>query len=215
MKIIGWVGALAIIVGGLGCDGSGGLASGGMCGDVQPCGGAVMGSWKIASICNNGDDLLAGDASDICDAATIHLTSFTGTGTVTYKTDATYQQAGDIKIGFQLTVPMTCFATGETCADLDTGFAQENQPGMTITSHSCVVSGSSCVCTVATDNDATESGTYSTAGTTLTTTPTGGDASGDQYCIEGNTMHDMTVDMTMQTSMGTAKIVADIVLTKQ
>jgi hypothetical protein len=215
MKIIGWAGVLSVVVGGLGCGGSGG-AGAGSCGTVQPCGGAVVGTWKVASTCVLDDSAFASDATDICATATIHTTSISSTGGVTYGGDGTYQSTGTITIDFQLTVPTSCFAPGETCADLDAGFTQEMQQDMTITSHSCAMSGSSCVCTLGSNQPTTDSGTYVASGTTLTTTPTGGQASADQYCVVGgNTLHDLAVDMSMQTSMGMAKIQGDLVLTKQ
>jgi hypothetical protein len=213
MKIIGWVGALAIIVGGLGCGGSSG--DGGSCGTVQPCGGSVVGTWKVASTCVLDDSLFASDATDICATATIHVNNISAMGGVTYGAAGTYQDTGSLMFSLQLTVPMSCLATGETCSDLDTGFAQEMQQDMTLTSHSCSTSGTSCVCALAFNEPTTDSGTYSTSGTNLTTTATGSQASTDAYCVEGNTLHDIAVDMSMQTSMGKIKIQGDVVFTKQ
>ncbi|HEX4403769.1 MAG TPA: hypothetical protein VH560_03005 [Polyangia bacterium] len=213
MKMTGWMAMFAITVGVLACDGSGGLGSGGACGAVEPCGGNIVGNWKFASACGD-DSLLGSDATDICATATLHISSITGDGGIVYGANGTYQSTGDIKIGFQLTVPMTCFATDKTCADLDTGFSQEMQQDMTITSHACAVTGSSCVCTIVTDEPAAATGTYTTVGTSVTSTPTGGQASSDLYCVDGNTLHDINVDTTMQTSMGMAKIVGDLVFTK-
>jgi hypothetical protein len=189
-----------------------GSAGAGTCGAVQPCGGNVVGSWKIVSACFIKDASL--DASDICATASIRLTSVSAMGTIDYSAAGTYQANGTIAIGFQLAVPLSCFVTGDTCADLDASFAQEMQQDMTITSHSCAVSASSCVCTIGA-LQSNESGTYSTSGSVLTTTPTGGDASNDSYCVQGNTLHDLAVDMSMQTSMGMAKVQGDIVYTKQ
>lgn len=235
--MVGWMGALALIVGGLGCGGNDGLSPGGQggsdggagagggnggagaggsnvgvtCGAVQPCGGSIAGTWKVASACFAKDASL--DASGICATASIQLTTISAVGSTSYGADGTYQTTGTIKIGLQLTVPASCFATGETCADIDMGFAQEQQD-MTITSHSCAMSGSSCVCTIE-SQQGDESGTYSTSGTTLTTTATGGQPSDDSYCVQGNMLHDLAVDMSMQTSMGMVTIQGDITSTRQ
>jgi hypothetical protein len=207
MKIIGWVGVLAMLAGGIGCGGS----SGGSCGTTQPCGGSVVGSWKLASTCVLDDSLFASDATEICPTAMIHVNSISGVGGVTYGADGTYQDTGSLSIGLQFTVPTSCLAAGETCSDIDMGFAQDT----TITSHSCSMSSAACVCTVAMTEPVTDSGTYSTSGTNLTTTPTGGAASTDEYCVAGGTLHDLAVDMSMQTSMGKVKIQGDVVFTKQ
>ena len=57
----------------------------------------------------------------------------------------------------------------------------------------------------------TESGTYITSGTTITTTDSTGASSSSYYCVQGNELHMLQVDMTM--AMG--KVQADIVMTKK
>jgi hypothetical protein len=189
---------------------------GGSCGQVQPCGGAVVGTWKVANVCILDSAMLGLDASSICATATIELTKFTGTGGVTYGADQTYQDTGTVTIDFKLTVPTTCFATGKSCADVQDGYVQEMKTDSTLKSASCATSGAACVCQISTVQDATEAGTYATSGTMLSTTPTGGTASSDSYCVQGNELHDLSVDMSMPMgNMGTVKITGDIVFTKQ
>lgn len=208
MKIIGWVGVLAVFAGALGCGGS---SDGGSCGTVQPCGGSVVGTWKVASTCVLDDSLFATDATDICATATIHVNNVSATGGVTYGADETYQDSGSITVGFQLTIPTSCLQAGATCSDVDASFASDS----TVTSHSCATSGAACVCSIVMTDPMTDSGTYSTSGTNLTTTPAGGSASTDSYCIAGGMLHDLTVDMSMATAMGKVKIQGDVVFTKQ
>ncbi len=58
-------------------------------------------------------------------------------------------------------------------------------------------------------------GTYTTSGTMLTLNATTGTGTGGAYCVQGNTLHLLTLDMTMSMgSMGTATIQSDIILTK-
>jgi hypothetical protein len=207
MKIMAWFGVAAVLVGVPGC----GSSSGGSCGTVQPCGGSVVGTWKTSAACVLDDALFASDATAICATATIHVTSISPAGGVTYKTDGTYQDTGNLTLGLQFTIPTSCLQTGATCSDIDASFAQDT----TITRHSCSMSGAACVCAVTTTQPVTDSGTYSTSGTNITTTPTGGQPSTDGYCVEGSTLHDLAVDMSMQTSMGKVKIQGDFIFTKQ
>jgi hypothetical protein len=86
----------------------------------------------------------------------------------------------------------------------------------TLTSATCATSGSACVCQLSTVQDATEAGTYTTSGTTLSTTPTGGTASTGSYCVKGNELHSLGIDLSMPMgTMGMVKIAADAVFTKQ
>ena len=72
---------------------------------------------------------------------------------------------------------------------------------------------SSCACAITAAMDLTNSsGTYVTAGTVLSLTPGDGTAgdSGD-YCVKGSSLHLLSID----TTMAMAKVVSDIVFTKQ
>jgi hypothetical protein len=196
----------------VGSAGAGGAqaTSGGSCGKVEPCGGSVLGTWKIENTClSNGG--LVGDASDICATATLASTGISGTGTVTWGTDGTYHATGTLSLSFKLTIPTSCFAADKTCADADA----EMKADPTVVSTGCVTSGASCVCQFS-SVESDETGTWSTSGTTLTQTSTGGTASSDPYCVVGNELHDIALDMSMPVgSMGMAKIVGDIVYTRQ
>jgi hypothetical protein len=118
----------------------------------------------------------------------------------------------DITMGvsFNLNLPASCLA-GQTCADANT--ALQSIVGTDgITAVTCSGSGS-CTCAIVGTLDVENSaGTYATAGTTLTLTATsGGNGDSGPYCVQGSTLHLVTVDM----SMAMAKITGDIVLTKQ
>ena len=68
-----------------------------------------------------------------------------------------------------------------------------------------------CTCTVTNGPQTTsETGTYTTSGTTLTITDSDGSISSNGYCVQGNELHIVQLDMTMP--MGT--IEADTVLTQ-
>ena len=215
MKIMGWSGVLAIIVGGLGCGGSGGLSNGGSCGTVQPCGGAIAGSWKVTSSCFFDNSLFGIDATQICPTATIDATASTVAGSATYDADMTYSMNVATTPIFTMTIPSSCFTSGVTCADVGPlVMADQTADVKTIT---CATSGTNCVCHVVSNTQTDmETGSYSTAGTTLTSGPSADNQEGDPYCVEGNQLHIIDVETTMSMgAMGKVTIGADIVLTKQ
>ena len=194
------------------CGGSGG----GSCGKVQPCGGSVVGTWKAGPACVVDASLLGIDPSQICSTATIEFTTINATGSVTFGADMTYHAEGTDTIAFKITVPGLCFATGKNLRRRRREPQAQMQQDPAVTSASCATAGAACVCNEMAVMDSTASGTYSTSGTTLTTTPAGKAASSDQYCVQGNELHDLTVNMTMPMgSMGMVKIAGDFVLTKQ
>jgi hypothetical protein len=50
----------------------------------------------------------------------------------------------------------------------------------------------------------------------LSSTPTGGAVSTDSYCVKGNDLHSIGIDLSMPMgTMGMVKIAGDIVFTKQ
>src|SRR5450432_3079177 len=199
MKSAMWTLSMLVAASAVGCGGGGGTAltpdggggdtstatGGGSCGQVQPCGGAIVGSWKVSSSCIL-DASFQMDASSICTTATIALKKVTGVGGITYGGDQTYQSTGTLSIDFTLSLPTTCFAAGKTCADLQTTYTKQMQTDPTLTSATCASSGSTCVCQLSTTQDATESGTYTTSGTIVSSTPAGGTVSNDSYCVKVN-----------------------------
>lgn len=202
---------VAVMVTAIGCGSGADLQTGGTCGKVQPCGGSVIGNWKVSSTCILDDSFLSVDTTGLCAGTTLALKKVSGSGGITFRADQTYQSTGTIAIDFTMGIPTTCFAPGNTCAGLS---ADLRDP--TITAVSCTTVGSACECQITTKQDTTEAGTYSTSGTTLTTTHSAETPSADPYCVEGNQLHELAVDMSMQMgAMGMVKIAADLVLTKE
>jgi hypothetical protein len=182
------------------------------CGTVQPCGGSVEGTWKVAKTCivNGG---VVGDAFDGCPTSTFTVTKISATGTVTFAPDGTYQESGTLALDLKLTIPDSCVAGG--CAFLESGLRQSSDPSI-MSTVSCATSGGTCVCQLSETRGA-ETGTYDASGTTLTTSANGGGTTSmDPYCVSGDELHDIALDMSMSVgSLGMAKIVGDIVYTRQ
>lgn len=183
------------------------------CAQVEPCGGDVVGSWHLAAGCINTAALTATLAA-ACPGASASNGSITVNGTVTYNADLTYVASGVSEtVSITEVVPLSC--TGQaTCA----AFAQSLMASGTGAPAVSCSGSSTCTCTISGTNPVmAESGTYSTAGTTLSSIPTTTSVqSDDLYCVKGAALHVMSIDMTMNMGpMGQATIEADIVAQRQ
>jgi hypothetical protein len=191
---------------------SGGGATGsGTCGNVEPCGGAVTGTWKFTADCIN-LTALQPTAETICATASIGAASATISGNVTFNSDQTYELQETETALISWTIPSTC-TSGTTCAAFGAGVAAQLDTGETF-----VCTGTTtCGCTETAASVTTDNGTYSAGGTSLSliSALTGNGESGG-YCVQGSTLHIITVDTTMNMGpMGQATIDEDITATKQ
>jgi hypothetical protein len=202
---------LLVLVAVLGCGGGGDSS----CGKVQPCGGDVVGAWKLQSGCALGEAATDLIAADLCADATGDVAIVGGTAAVTFNADQSYVQTGDVEMEFHLTLPMSCFAEGGTCADLKAAYAEAMATDPRFKATTCAASGSACVCNIRLVLDVGESGTYSSAATSLTTRTAGGPATTAQYCVQGDELHNIDVDMAMPGPMGMANITFDTVFKRQ
>jgi len=174
-----------------------------------------VGAWKFSSLCIFDGALLTFDATDICALATLTLRTVTGTGGITYAANGTYQSSRTLTSEFRLTVPAKCFSADKTCAGLNARYAEQMQTDPALVSAACATAASDCVCQLSTRSAVEESGTYATSGTTLSTTPTGGSPSSDRYCVQGQELHHIAVDLAMPMgATGVATITAADVFTK-
>src|SRR5437868_3806714 len=123
----------------------------GDCGHVEPCGGDVRGTWKLATACFNLPD--AGQAftttinGQPCPSVTASSVDYSVQGALTFDSNATYEETLSLVAAtVTVTVPLSCFP-GITCAELSTQLAPDAGTSGSSMSTSC--SGTStCVCTV-------------------------------------------------------------------
>lgn len=177
----------------LACSGS---SAGDSCGKVSPCGGDLVGTWKIVTGCVTGSPSTT-MSNQACPGETVGNASVDTSGTATFTADGKYSVTETISSSVSFTVPSSCLTSGGatlSCSDLNaTGSGDDGgAPGPTT---SCATSGSSCACTLSQPaQTVTEMGTYVTAGSTFTATPSSSStgslmAGNDGYCVQGNTLH--------------------------
>jgi hypothetical protein len=199
------IGLWAVTV--MSCGGSTG--GNGTCGQVEPCNGPVVGTWKAAAACATAGFVM--NLQGTCPEATISGVTATQSGTYTFNADLTYSIAVTGQLTYDSANPASCNPGGMSCAALAT--AESALSGGTLT---CTGSGA-CNCHGSfTEND-TETGTYSVAGTVITMVNSASGYTLEQlYCVQGNTLHILDVDASTNLGpMDQATILDDATYTKQ
>ncbi len=185
------------------------------CGKVQPCGGNVVGSWQVVNDCETDAGRAAFAsifatmaAGSFCPAQTLRGFEPSGSGSFVFNADQTYSASIVFGANIDVNVPGSCTAglgCGEFGANIQAQIAAGTyQPN--VTAFSC--SGASdCVCREVLEIPQSETGTYATAGSSLTFTAVNGEVSNFSYCIEGTTAHFLSLSGTT--------IDSDLVATKE
>jgi hypothetical protein len=198
----GLIGAAALLAG-CGGDGKGGVLA--SCGKVAPCGGSLVGTWTVSSSCDSPTNFTGGAA---CPAATIDESQVKVTGLLTFGADMTFATSIAQSGTLRFSVPVDCVASigAGSCDEL----ASLISPGPPDATTTCTTTNATCVCAlVYAGSLATNSnGTYTTAGSVLTTTDDAGYTADSSYCVQGNAIHVVSVDAT------TGAITSDLVATK-
>jgi len=233
-----WAGGLAVA----GCGGGGGPASGdggpdaaadtvddapgdggpaAACGNVQPCGGAVVGNWMFVEQCQSAASIAASKAnfsamaaSSWCPGQTLVGIEPQASGTLVLDAAGAYTLdlvfGGSIDINF----PASCIA-GVSCDDATAGFQAQIDAGTfpipTATSIVCA-GASSCVCHASVDRPRSEAGTYALSGSVLSFTATTGAVTRKSTCVSGSKLHILD---TSTGSTGQTAIDSDLVAVKR
>lgn len=210
VRVGAWIVVAACLAAG-GCTGS---TSGNTsnCGKVAACGGNVVGTWKVADSCITSSTASMPNTS--CPGETLQVASFQASGTLTLNADMTYTTALSTAATLQLVEPLSCLSSGTvtaTCDQLAMGLNAADAG-----SANCTTSGMNCNCTSTfSQPTTTQTGTYSLSGTTVTITPANGTASTDSYCVQGSTLHVLSLPTSMTMGSGGVTASMDIVATKQ
>jgi hypothetical protein len=166
------------------------------------CGGDITGTWKTQGLCGV-MTIAMQSMSQSCPTATLNAQIDVG-GSFEFRTDHSYDASLTEQAKFQTTLPAACLpkamTSTATCHDVGTSLMRGNVDIMSATCNGTMSFG--CSCTV-TENpvDYSETGTYGTAGTTLTLTQQNGNASDlfteSPYCVNGKMLTVRDPDPTM------------------
>jgi hypothetical protein len=184
---------LALVVcGALGCGHDDSPAA--SCFKVAPCGGDLVGEWRLEAICVQRATLEASFAASIaggfCPTQTLGAVTRGVSGSLVMNADLTFMMTGTLSGSTDFTVPASCL-TGTNCAAVNASLQAEIASHPEVVSASC--SGSaSCLCREVISVPFAGSGTYSTAGSALTADAPLDDS---QYCVQGDTVHFLTSTM--------------------
>jgi hypothetical protein len=204
------IGCGLIVLATFGCGGSGPAGS---CGQVEPCGGDVVGTWTATSGCVNATYAMMSFESGLagaCPTATLSATKISVSGSMSLNSDLTYSSTGTETVSFSVNLPSSC--TQGQCAALGAYLQSSLGAG---SSASCTGT-SSCACSLTEQVNDDDSGTYTTTGSTLTTTSATTGTSAQSYCVKDDTLHLVAVDTTMNMGpMGQATIDEDTTFTRQ
>ncbi|WP_437734566.1 hypothetical protein [Sorangium sp. So ce1335] len=166
--------------------GDGGAA----CGEVAACGGDPTGAWSIADMCL--DASLFRDLTEGCNAE-IDIDGVDFSGSAEFRSDGTYVVTSAVRGPMRVVYPPACLTQDGvtfTCAQLDEGLKSiAGTEGSPLASVTCAAAGASCACDlVYNGTSATEDGTWSVSGTTLTTTSDDGVPEEVPFCIDGSSL---------------------------
>jgi hypothetical protein len=179
--------------------GSSGTGGGGAtaCGTVEPCGGNPAGTWSFSSECLDLAEASALIQQELyCATATVVSAPATISGSATFNTDMSFSLIQNLTGTLTIDVPAIC-TDGLSCADY------ASVEGANLNSQSFVCSGTAnCVCTLQSTSNSTNTGTYTRSGTDLNLNTSTGTTATLGYCVQGRTIHLMSIDPTMHTGPG-------------
>jgi len=206
--------ALAAVVSGLACGGS--SSSTGTCSSAAACGGDIVSTWKVESVCGKATGTITEKGGCTVGVSDIPLNA---SGTYTFNADGTYTTTASVSDSDAFTFGAACLSNNgvtQTCAQLASALMSSANPLATTSLWECsprAVGG--CSCTASVTASATPSGTYTTAGNVLTETPTGGAAFALGYCVHGGPKLYIIGAPSMATAMSGITGSAGLVLTKE
>jgi hypothetical protein len=214
--------ALALALALAGC-GGGGHGPAATCGQVQPCGGALAGSWKVVATCANFAVLSAGASVLLgCAGIDLEVVQSAASGTLTFARDATYRTSLMVSGTLRATLPLACAqAKGIplTCAEAAIALRIALAATPTVQAVTCASGATGCTCDFMVGGESSvESGTFSTSATEVDTAVTGETAVTRHYCVQGTTLHLMGVDRSVSLGpLGTFQLPLDedLVATRQ
>ncbi|HLK93812.1 MAG TPA: hypothetical protein VKZ18_28225 [Polyangia bacterium] len=190
MRRLGALGLLLVGAGLAGCSGS----SGGACGQVDPCGGDVVGSWSIVGSCLSPEGMFSSERQALFAGFCTKGGASAVEGdhqTASWVGAWSFAETMSYSVSILATVDESFTCTdGETCGALDAELTTAESTYPTLQAAGCTGSAGSCACTVQWASFNADSGTYAASGTALSLAATTGVPTAQiGYCVQGNTMH--------------------------
>ena len=186
--------SIALVALSVGCSSDGEPAPAALeCGLADPCGGNVVGTWMMSTFCS----YLPNPFASSCPSSTYDATA---SGGVTWdlKADGSVAVTGSFQLAMALHLPTSCLGSSD-CASLKSALDAAYPSAWT-----CSASSSACDCQVVDPVDASNAGTYATAGSTLAITSTDGTVA-YAYCVRGGTLEMATSQNGVAVSMRGAR----------
>lgn len=178
------------------------------CAPVEPCGGDLVGTWKVVSSCVHGT---AQETTSACSLPlTTQIQSVTYSGTVTFDPDLHYVTTVTASGRMALTYPAACLTSARlTCEELSQSLVQMPTSSGGVKGTGCYSSGGGdCQCTFDVQTPAHETpGAYSTNGNSVTITTNGRSVSTD-YCVRGTELT-LIQPATVPTTSGSDPVTID------
>ncbi len=170
------------------------------CGNVNPCGGDLVGDWAVGQECDSAAHVAKTEATFAMMAqptwcAVQQLVGIEPQASGTLHFDAAGTYSLDLVHGGYLNInyPASCLiglACDDLVTELQTEIAAGTYPVSSVTSIAC--SGSSgCLCRATVSSARAESGTYATAGNVLVLTSASGTITSKTFCVQGSALHVM------------------------
>jgi hypothetical protein len=183
-------------VGIVGCGGSGdGRAA--SCGKVAPCGGGLVGSWRVVAGCDQ-TGLLTTEASLLiaCPNLVIDVLDRSTTGTLTFAADGTYSESTVTSQTLRADVPPSCLSlngTPLTCSETGLALKLALVVAPLVGKVDCTTTRQlTCACTFALGPESRdEAGTFSASANRVTTVGFDETSTASRpYCVQGgSTLH--------------------------
>jgi len=233
-----YVCSLAVVLAVSGCGGGGGASDGGpdapgdggpggdsapaaTCGNVQPCGGDVVGNWMFVEECESAASVAAMEsnfatmaAQSWCVGQTLVGIEPQATGSLTFEAAGTYALDLTFSGYLDINLPAQCLA-GLSCEETGAGLQSQIDAGTyqmpNVSAITCSGS-SSCLCRATVGSSRSETGTYSVAGGVVAFTADSGAINGKSYCVTGNALHILGVSTG---PTGQINVDSDLVAMKQ
>lgn len=169
---------------GAGASGAGNVSvsSGDSCPAFTPCGGELLGDWKLEQMCLQ--IAVPAALTAFCPDVKLTLSPVRATGTVSFKADNTMTSSAEVSFDEHIQFPTSCLTE-----DLCSSYASQlsTAPGVT-TGHCDYDTSTGCSCTLTSSQPSMNSGTYQVQGGNVTVTNATGAMEVDSFCVSANTL---------------------------